>query len=164
MTSGPTPYKMPINKSQLKWSRSNPICDAVCRRASLVIPNFLEILESEPIKLSYWDAFFFFYYFFIKELYCSSVNKIFEYVRTSNLKLWKGYEMKVKVNRGSRVLDFFFFNLKERFRFFFFSLWIMNFSWIAVRKWCKSRYEEQRVFIVFLFLFELGFIYSNTLN
>ena len=45
----------------------------------------------------------------IKELYCSSVNKIFEYVRTSNLKLWKGYEMKVKVNRGSRVFDFFFF-------------------------------------------------------
>ena len=30
--------------------------------------------------------------------------------------------------------------------------------------WCKSRYEEQRVFIVFLFLFELGFIYSSTLN
>ena len=58
----------------------------------------------------------------IKELYCSSVNKIFEYVRTSNLKLWKGYEMKVKVNRGSRVLDFFFLNLKERFRFFFFPL------------------------------------------
>ena len=30
--------------------------------------------------------------------------------------------------------------------------------------WCKSRYEEQRVFIIFLFLFELGFIYSSTLN
>ena len=35
---------------------------------------------------------------------------------------------------------------------------------IKVTNWCKSRYEEQRVFIVFLFLFELGFIYSSTLN
>ena len=32
------------------------------------------------------------------------------------------------------------------------------------RNWCKSRYEEQRVFIIFLFLFELGFIYSSILN
>ena len=154
MTSGPTPYKMPINKSQLKWSRSNPICDAVCRRASLVIPNFLEILESEPIKLSYWDAFFFYYYyFFIKELYCSSVNKIFEYVRTSNLKLWKGYEMKVKVNRGSRVLDFFFFNLKERFRFFFFpsELWIfLELPWErgndVKAKNCKFELEPTHIY------------------
>lgn len=30
----------------------------VCRRASLVTPNYLEMLENEPIKLHYWDFFF----------------------------------------------------------------------------------------------------------
>ena len=30
----------------------------VCRRASLVTPNYLEMLENEPIKLRYWDFVF----------------------------------------------------------------------------------------------------------